>query len=167
MLVQRGLRYASTDRERRAIPLRLLKNQGIRPETIVTDKLASYRTAAQNLALAARHRPGGMRANNRAENSHLPIPRRERQQQKFKSQSSAQRFLSSHAAIYNTFNLQTHLVSRATLRVFRATASCLGRGHGRCLSARGRRRSNRLPAGVCTSSGQTAPAAPARSIRPR
>ena len=120
---------------------RLLKNQGIRPETIVTDKLASYRTAAQNLGLAARHRPGGMRANNRAENSHLPIPRRERQQQKFKSQSSAQRFLSSHAAIYNTFNLQTHLVSRATLRVFRATASCLGRGHGRCLSARGRRRS--------------------------
>ena len=105
MLVQRGLRYASTDRERRAIPLRLLKNQGIRPETIVTDKLASYRTAAQNLALAARHRPGGMRANNRAENSHLPIRRRERKQRKFKSRGSAQRLLSSRAAIYNTFNL--------------------------------------------------------------
>jgi len=28
-----------------------------------------------------------------------------------------------HAAIHNTFNLQRHLVSRATLRVFRAEAA--------------------------------------------
>jgi len=63
-----------------------------------------------------------MRANNRAENSHLPIRRRERKQQKFKSQGSAQRFLSSHAAIYNTFNLQPHLIRRSTLRQFRAAA---------------------------------------------
>jgi transposase-like protein len=61
-----------------------------------------------------------MRANNRAENSHLPIRRRE--QLKFKSQGSAQRFLGAHAAIYNTFNLQTHLVGRSTLRRFRAPA---------------------------------------------
>jgi transposase-like protein len=69
-----------------------------------------------------RHRPGGMRANNRAENSHLPIRRRERKQLKFKSQGSAQRFLAAHAAIYNTFNLQPYLFSRRTVRVFRAAA---------------------------------------------
>jgi len=46
----------------------------------------------------------------------------ERKQQKFKSQGSAQRFLSTHAAIYNTFNLQPHLIRRATLRQFRAAA---------------------------------------------
>jgi putative transposase len=101
---------------------RLLKSRGVHTEAIVTDRLASYRAAARDLGLAARHRPGGMRENNRAENSHLTIRRRERKQQKFKSQGSAQRFLSSHAAIYNTFNLQPHLVSRATLRVFRNAA---------------------------------------------
>jgi hypothetical protein len=36
--------------------------------------------------------------------------------QRFKSARSAQRFLSVHAAIHNTFNLERHLVSRATLR---------------------------------------------------
>lgn len=46
----------------------------------------------------------------------------ERKQQKFKSQGSAQRFLSTHAAIYNTFNVQEHLIRRSTLRTFRAAA---------------------------------------------
>jgi transposase-like protein len=101
---------------------KLLKNQGIHPETITTDKLASYRTALREFGLAACHQPGGMRENNRAENSHLVIRRRERKQQKFKSQGSAQRFLSAHALIYNTFNLQPHLIRRPTLRQFRAEA---------------------------------------------
>ncbi len=101
---------------------KLLRNQGVRPETIVTDKLASYRAGVRDLGLTARHRPGGMRANNRAENSHLPIRRRERKMQRFKSQGSAQRFLSTHAAVYNTFNTQPHLIRRPTLRQFRAEA---------------------------------------------
>ena len=101
---------------------KLLKNQGVRPEVIVTDKLASYRAAARNLGLTARHRPGGMRENNRAENSHLPIRRRERKQQKFKSRASAQKFLATHAAVYNLFNLQPHLISRPGLRRLREQA---------------------------------------------
>jgi transposase-like protein len=59
---------------------KLLKNQGVRPESIVTDKLASYRAATRDLGQTDRHRPGGMRENSRAENSHLPIRRRERKQ---------------------------------------------------------------------------------------
>jgi hypothetical protein len=34
-----------------------------------------------------------------------------------------QRFLSRYAAVHNTFNLQRHLVSRSTLRIFRAEAA--------------------------------------------
>jgi hypothetical protein len=43
--------------------------------------------------------------------------------QRFKSARSAQRFLSMHAPVHNTFNLQRHLVSRSTLRIFRAEAA--------------------------------------------
>ncbi|MDP1631238.1 MAG: DDE-type integrase/transposase/recombinase [Caulobacter sp.] len=50
-----------------------LKNQGVHPEAIVTGKRASYRAAARDLGLQDRHRPGWMRGNNRAENSHLLI----------------------------------------------------------------------------------------------
>ena len=42
--------------------------------------------------------------------------------QRFKPPGSAQRFLSIHAAVYNVFNIQRHLTSRRTLRVFRNQA---------------------------------------------
>jgi len=101
---------------------RLLKNQGVVPETFTTDGLASYGAAIENLGIEGRHRPGGMRENNRAENSHLVIRGRELKQRKFKSQGSAQRFLAIHSAVYNTFNLQPHRISRPTLRILRAQA---------------------------------------------
>jgi transposase-like protein len=54
---------------------RLLRNQRVEPESIVTDGLASYGSALKLLRLQNRHRPGRLRDNNRAENSHLPIRR--------------------------------------------------------------------------------------------
>ena len=65
----------------------------------------------------------GLRKNNRVGNSHQAVPRRERKMQRFKSARSAQRFLSMHAVVHNTFNLQRHLISRSTLRIFRAEAA--------------------------------------------
>jgi putative transposase len=100
---------------------KLLKKQGYAPRVLVTDKLRSYGCGRRELGLRARHEQG-LRKNNRAENSHQPVRRRERKMQRFKSPGSAQRFLSSHSAVHNTFNVQRHLVSRRTLRLFRAEA---------------------------------------------
>src|SRR5258708_7315839 len=89
---------------------KLLKKQGFVPKLLVTDKLRSYGSAFRRLGLRCPHEQG-LRKNNRAENSHQPVRRREHKMQRFKSARSAQRFLNMHSAGYNTFNLQRHLVS--------------------------------------------------------
>ena len=101
---------------------KLLKKQGFAPKLLVTDKLGSYGSAFRQLRLTCPH-DRGLRKNNRAENSHQVVRRRERKMQQFKSARSAQRFLNIHSAVHNTFNHQRHLVSRSTLRIFRAEAA--------------------------------------------
>lgn len=101
---------------------KLLKKQGFAPKLLVTDELRSYGSAFRRLRLTCPHEQG-LRTNNRAENSHQPVRRRERKLRRFKSARSAQCFLSMRAVIHNTFNFQRHLVSRYTLRVFRAEAT--------------------------------------------
>lgn len=84
---------------------RLLRTRRTKPTTVVTDGFASYPAALAQLGLLDLHRPGGLRENNRAENSDPPIRRRERKQQKFKPGAFAQKFLATHATVYNVFNL--------------------------------------------------------------
>jgi putative transposase len=100
---------------------KLLKKYGFVPDKLITDELRSYAAAAHELGIAKRHERGRWR-NNRAENSHQPTRRREHKMQGFKSVGSAQRFLSVHAAAYNTFNVQRHPTSARTHRAFRASA---------------------------------------------
>jgi putative transposase len=101
---------------------KLLKKQGFVPKLLVTDKLRSYSSAFRYLRLTCPHEQG-LRKNNRAENSHQVVRRRERKMQRFKSARSAQQFLSIHAAFHNNFNIQRHLLSRATLRKLRTEAT--------------------------------------------
>ena len=100
----------------------LLRKQSFAPAVVTTDGLRSYGAAFAELGLTARHERG-LRKNNRAEVSHQPVRRRERKMQRFKSPGSAQRFVSMHSAVYNAFNVQRHLISRRTLRSFRAEAT--------------------------------------------
>jgi transposase-like protein len=100
---------------------KLLKKYGFAPSRIVTDRLWHYPAAFKAIGLSAEH-DRDLRANNQAENSHLPIRRRERKQQGFKSAGSAQRLLSVHAATFNTFYHQRHLTNRANYKQLRASS---------------------------------------------
>ena len=100
---------------------KLLRNQGIKPQRIVTDRLGSYEAALKLLGLKHLQDVGG-RKNNRAECSHVPIRRRERKSQRFRSVRNAQKLLSAHSQIYNLFNYRRHLISRNTLQKFRTQA---------------------------------------------
>ena len=103
---------------------KLLKRQGWAPTRIVTDKLRSYHVAFRALGLSAEH-IDNKRSNNRAENSHQPVRRRERKMQRFKSPGSAQRFLNVQSATYHTFYFQRHLINRPTFKQYRADAFAL------------------------------------------
>jgi len=94
---------------------KLLKRQCRAPRVMVTDKLASYGTARREVMPSVEHRKHkGL--NNRAENSHQPTRRRERQMKRFKSAGQAQRFLSAHDGINNLFHLRRNQVPATQYR---------------------------------------------------
>src|ERR671933_1011151 len=100
---------------------KLLKRQCRAPRVMVTDKLPSYGAAKQEVMPGVEHRRHkGL--NNRAENSHQPTRRRERQMKRFKSPRQAQRFLSAHDQINNLFHLYRDHLPATEYRAARAQA---------------------------------------------
>jgi putative transposase len=94
---------------------KLLKRQMRPPRVLITDKLASYGAAKKDIMPGIEHRQHkGL--NNRAENSHQPTRRRERQMKRFKSAGQAQRFVSAHDQINNLFHLRRDHVSAVQYR---------------------------------------------------
>ncbi|TBB39799.1 IS6 family transposase [Rhizobium ruizarguesonis] len=82
--------------------VRLLKKQGLSPKRIVTDKLRSYGAAKRDVMSGVEHR-SHKGLNNRAENSHVPLRKRERMMQGFRSVGGLQRFISVFSAVRNLF----------------------------------------------------------------
>jgi putative transposase len=81
---------------------RLLKKQGCPPRRLITDKLGSYAAARRQIMPRIEHR-SHKGLNNRAENSHLPLRRRERAMQGFRSPGGLQRFVNVFSAARNLF----------------------------------------------------------------
>jgi putative transposase len=100
---------------------RLLKGLQYQPRVIVTDKLRSYGVAQRQLLAGVEHRQSRY-LNNRAENSHRPTRRRERQMQRFKSSRQAQDFLSAHAFIYGHFHPRRHRPTACAYHEIRSNA---------------------------------------------
>src|SRR6478752_3207872 len=100
---------------------KLLKRQCRAPRVMITDKLPSYGAAKREVMPGVEHRQHkGL--NNRAENSHQPTRRRERQMKRFKPARQAHRFLSAHDQITNFFHLRRDHVSASEYRAARARA---------------------------------------------
>jgi putative transposase len=100
---------------------RLLRSHGSEPRKIVTDKLRSYGVAHRELMPETNHSTEQYE-NNRAEQSHEATRVRERGMRRFKSVRQAQRFLGTHAAVQNLFNLGRHLVGAKHYRDLRISA---------------------------------------------
>jgi len=111
---------------------RLLKKQGIAPRRIITDKLASYAAARRQVLPRVEHR-SHKGLNNRAENSHLPLRKRERMMQGFRSVGGLQRFTSVFSAGRNVFlpprryqsALATHFHRLQAMPAWKAAANVL------------------------------------------
>ena len=100
---------------------RLLRSYGGEPRKIVTDKLRSYPVAHRELIPESVHSTQ-QHENNRAEQSHEATRVRERGMRRFKSMKQAQRFLGTHAAVQNLFNLSRHLIRAQHYRDLRISA---------------------------------------------
>jgi putative transposase len=98
---------------------RVLDGEEQAPRVVVTDKLASYPPALRRVLPGVEHRRHkGL--NNRAENSHRPVRKRERVLQRFKSPAHAQHFLEPFSAVHNHFRPRRHLLSADHYRRVRA-----------------------------------------------
>lgn len=105
---------------------KLLKSQGVAPRVMVTDKLRPYAAAKREIMPGIKHR-SHKGLNNRAENSHLPVRRRERRMMRFKSARQCQRFVSTHGQIANLFQLHRKHLNAADHRQLRALARAIWR----------------------------------------
>ena len=115
--------YVTKRRDRQAALkfLRKAMKRFGKPKAIVTDRLRSYRAAFKKLGIEGDQEVGRW-LNNRAENSHLPLRRRERAMLRFRQMRSLQKFATVHSSVHNHFNLDRHLNPRDRFKENRQAA---------------------------------------------
>ena len=101
--------------------VRLLKKQGRAPKRMITDKLGSYAAAKREIMPAIEHR-SHKGLNNRAENSHVPLRKREHMMQGFRSPGGLQRFAANFSALRNLFVPSRHKRSAFQTHLHRLNA---------------------------------------------
>lgn len=106
---------------------KLLSGHGYSPRVMVTDKLGSYGAAKRELGLGVCDHRQHKGLNNRAENSHQPIRRRERVMKRFKSARHVQKFTSIHDPIYNLHFFPRYQFNAADHRELRQAATSMWR----------------------------------------
>ena len=115
--------YVTKTRNRKAalkFLRKAMKRYG-RPDVVVTDRLPTYRAALTESGMADRQQTGRW-LNNRVENSHQPLRRRERAMQRFRRMRSLQKFAAVHSSVHNHFNQERHLYSRKNFKLNRTAA---------------------------------------------
>lgn len=100
---------------------RLLKKQTCPPRRMITDKLGSYAAAQRQIMPAVEHL-SHKGLNNRAENSHLPLRKRERAMQGFRSPGGLQRFATIFSVVRNLFVPSRSRRSALGIHLHRLTA---------------------------------------------
>jgi putative transposase len=112
--------YVTKRRDRKAALKFFRKSKKLygQPQIVVTDKLRSYSAAMKVIGNASRQETGRW-LNNRAENSHLPLRRRERAMLRFRQMQCLQKFASVHSSVHNHFNQERHLHSRDNFKLNR------------------------------------------------
>jgi putative transposase len=130
LLVQKRRNQEAAERFLR----RVLDGEEQAPRVVVTDKLASYPPALRRVLPGVEHRRhNGL--NNRAENSHRPVRKRERVLQRFKSPKHAQRFLEPCSAVCNHVRPRRHLLAASDYHQLRQTRFATRRAAGSLATA--------------------------------
>ncbi len=91
------------------------------PDQVVTDKLSSYKAALRDLGSPGLQSTGRW-LNNRVENSHQPLRRREKVMNRFRSMRSLQKFTAVQSSVHNHFNLERHFYRREDFKENRVRA---------------------------------------------
>ena len=115
--------YVTKTRNRKAalkFLCKAMKRYG-QPGVFVTDRLRSYRAALTDAGMAKRQESGRW-LNNRVENSHQPLRRRESAMLRFRRMRSLQKFAAVHSSIHNHFDKERHLCSRKNFKLNRTAA---------------------------------------------